>query len=90
MQVQAWEEFSGVSYQLPTQSHVTLKVFDVLGREVATLVSRVEEPGYKSVMFSAKGGSASGGDASRLSTGIYYYRLHAGNFIETKKLLLLR
>jgi hypothetical protein len=69
-----------ISYQLPLQSHVTLKLFDVLGREVATLVNVVEEPGYKSLTF----------DASRLSSGVYYYRLQAGNYIETKKLLLLR
>lgn len=69
-----------ISYQLPTQNYVTLKVFDVLGREVTMLVNRVEEPGYKSVNF----------DASRLSSGMYYYRLQAGSFVETKKLLLLR
>jgi hypothetical protein len=69
-----------INYQLPKQSYITLKVFDVLGREVATLVNRVEEQGYKSVNF----------DASKLSSGIYYYRLQAGNYAETKKLLLLR
>jgi hypothetical protein len=77
-----------ISYQLPTQSHVTFKVFDVLGREVATLVNGVEEPGYKSVRF----------DAGKLSSGIYFYRLvakaipsgQAGNYLDTRKLLLLR
>jgi len=69
-----------ISYRLPTQSHVTLKVFDVLGREVATLVSSVEQPGDKSANF----------NANNLVSGVYYYRLQAGNFIETKKLVLLR
>jgi hypothetical protein len=69
-----------ISYQLPTQNHVTLKIFDVLGREVATLVKSVEQPGFKSVTF----------DASKLSSGMYFYRLQAGNYIDTKKLLLLR
>jgi hypothetical protein len=69
-----------ISYQLPMQNHVTLKVFDMLGREVATLVNGVEEPGYKSINFNANG----------LASGMYYYRLQAGNFIETKKLILLR
>lgn len=69
-----------ISYQLVKQSHVTLKVFDVLGREVATLVNGLEEPGYKSVKF----------EASKLPSGVYYYRLQAGNYVETKKLLLLR
>jgi photosystem II stability/assembly factor-like uncharacterized protein len=69
-----------ITYQLPNQSYVSLKVFDVLGSEVAVLVNGVEEPGYKSVTF----------DASRLSSGVYYYRLQARDYIETKKLLLLR
>ncbi len=69
-----------ISYQLPTQSHVMLKVFDVLGREVATLVNGVEEPGYKSVSW----------DAANVPSGVYFYRLQTNSFIETKKLLLLR
>jgi hypothetical protein len=52
----------------------------VLGREVATLVNGVEEPGYKSVTF----------DGTKFSSGLYFYRLTAGGYIETKKLLLLR
>jgi len=69
-----------ISYQLPIYCPVTLVVFDMHGKEVATLVNRVEEPGPKSVIF----------DGSRLSGGIYYYRLKADQYIETKKLLLLR
>jgi hypothetical protein len=68
------------SYQLPILSNVTLKVYDVLGREVATLVDDVEAPGYKSVNF----------NASALASGVYFYRLEAGSFAETKKLILLR
>jgi hypothetical protein len=69
-----------IKYQLPIQNYVALKVFDVLGREVAILVNGIEQPGYKSVNFNAGG----------LTSGVYYYRLQAGNYIETKKLLLLR
>jgi len=69
-----------ISYQLRTKSNVTLKVIDVLGREVSTLVNSVEQPGYKSVNF----------NANNLVSGVYYYRLQAGNFIETKKFVLLR
>jgi formylglycine-generating enzyme required for sulfatase activity len=69
-----------ISYQLPSQRHVTLKVFDVLGREVATLVDGVEAPGHKEMRF----------DASGLSAGIYFYRLQAGAYVETRKFLLLR
>jgi hypothetical protein len=73
-----------IGYQVPTQSYVTLRIFDVLGREVATLVDAVEVPGYKSVNFDANS------TADGLASGVYYYRLQAGSFIETKKLLLLR
>jgi hypothetical protein len=69
-----------ISYQLPMKSYITLKVFNLLGREVLTLVDKVEEPGYKSVNF----------DANRLPSAVYFYRLRAGSYIETKKLLLLK
>lgn len=69
-----------ISYQLPSQSHVTLKVFDLLGREVATVVEGVEEPGYKSVQFDGRG----------MASGIYFYQLRAGAFVDTKRFLLLR
>jgi hypothetical protein len=69
-----------ISYQLPSRSYVMLKVYDVLGQEVTTLVNNVEEPGYKSVQF----------DASALVSGVYFYRLSTANFVQTRKLVLLR
>lgn len=69
-----------IIYQIPSQSHVTLTVFDILSREVATLVKGVEEPGYKSVQW----------DASGVASGVYFYRLDAGSFTSVKKLVLLR
>jgi hypothetical protein len=57
-----------------------VKVFDVLGREVATLVNAVKEPGTYTVQF----------DGSNLASGVYFYRLQAGTYVETRKLLLLR
>jgi photosystem II stability/assembly factor-like uncharacterized protein len=69
-----------ISYQISAKCRVTLNIFDLLGREVATLVNGVEQSGYKSITF----------DASYLSSGMYFYRLQAGNYVETKKLLLLR
>ena len=69
-----------ISYQLPATSDVKLVVFDVLGREVATLVNGVEEPGYKSVQW----------DASGVASGVYFYRLQAGGFVSAKKLVLLK
>jgi hypothetical protein len=69
-----------IKYQLPTVNRVTLKVCDVIGREVATLVDGIEQPGYKSVQW----------DASGAPSGVYFYRLQTGNFVETKRLLLLK
>jgi ligand-binding sensor domain-containing protein len=68
-----------ISWQSPVNSRQTLKVFDILGNEVATLVDEEMEAGYHSVDFSA----------SELPSGVYFYRLHVGNFIENKKMLLL-
>ncbi len=59
---------------------VQLKVYDVLGNEVATLVNKNQQPGNYEVNFKA----------SNLASGVYYYKLSAGNFIQTKKMLLLK
>ncbi len=64
--------------------HVSLKVYDALGREVATLVNEEQTPGKYSVEFD--GNSALGG----LPSGIYFYTLRAGNFSATKKLILMK
>lgn len=69
-----------ISYQLPVMSRVTLKVYDVLGREIKTLVDKLEAPGKREVKF----------DGSNLPSGIYFYSLHAGNYSETKKLVLIK
>ncbi|MCZ7616513.1 MAG: T9SS type A sorting domain-containing protein, partial [Ignavibacteriaceae bacterium] len=65
-----------ISYQLPVSSDVTLKVYDVLGNEVATLVDEYKPAGSYEVKWSA----------SNHSSGVYFYQLHTGNFVETKKL----
>jgi len=59
---------------------VSLKVYDVLGNEVATLVNEQKPAGTYEVIF----------DASGLSSGIYFYKLQTGSFVETKKMILLR
>ncbi len=69
-----------ISYELSANSLVTLKVYDILGREVATLVKGKENAGSHSVTF----------DGSRLASGVYFYRLEAGTFSDTKKLVLVR
>ncbi len=69
-----------ISYQLPMNNHVTLKVYDALGREVATLVNELKDAGNYSVKF----------DASKLSSGMYFYILNAGNFSSVKKMILMK
>lgn len=71
-----------INYQLSASSHVTLKVYDVLGREVTTLVNEFEQAGKYNYQFST--------NSSHLSSGVYFYTLRAGNFTETKKMLLTK
>ena len=69
-----------IRYQLPAISHVTLKVYDVLGRAVATLVDGEQNAGYYDVTF----------DASRLSSGVYFYEINTDHNSSFKKMLLLK
>ncbi|MCU7494521.1 MAG: T9SS type A sorting domain-containing protein [Ignavibacteria bacterium] len=69
-----------ISYYMPKEGHVSLRVFDVLGNEVARLVDEVESAGSHQAEFSAQ----------NLSSGIYFYTLNSGSFIETKKLMVLK
>ncbi len=71
---------TSIRYSIPGSQRVSVKVFDALGREVVTLVDEVKEAGRYSLQF----------DASRLSSGVYYYTLRAGKFSTTKKLSLIR
>jgi hypothetical protein len=69
-----------ISFLLPSKSFVSLKIFDLLGRKVATIVSEEMLAGSYSQQW----------NAANLSSGIYFYRLQAGSFTETKKLILLK
>jgi hypothetical protein len=69
-----------ISYQLPVSSEVTLKVYDVLGNEVATIVDEYRDAGSYDVTF----------NASQLASGMYVYKLQAGDFVETKKMLFMK
>ena len=71
---------TNISFTLPSKGFVSLKVFDMLGREVATIVSEEMSAGSYSKQW----------NAANISSGIYFYRLQAGSFTETKKLVLLR
>jgi uncharacterized delta-60 repeat protein len=69
-----------IHFELPKETHVTLKVYNMLGQEMMTLVNENKDVGRYEVKF----------NASTLSSGVYYYRLVAGQFMETKKLILIR
>ena len=69
-----------ITYLIPEQSQVELKVFDVLGREITELVNEEQSSGKYEIQF----------NAGSLSSGIYFYRIKAGNFIESKKMLLVK
>ena len=71
-----------ISYQLSVGSYVTLKVYDILGREVATLVNEFKQAGSYNSQFSILN--------SQLPSGVYLYRITAGGFVQTKKMILLK
>ena len=69
-----------ISYSIPKSSLVTIKIFNILGQEVKTLISQQQNPGTYKVSF----------DASKLSSGVYFYSLTAGGFNQVKKMMLLK
>jgi 5-hydroxyisourate hydrolase-like protein (transthyretin family) len=69
-----------IQYQLPQDAKVTLKVYDILGSEVVTLVNEEQEAGYKEVQFTG----------SNIASGMYVYRLQAGEYISVKKMLMIK
>ncbi len=69
-----------IKFQIPELSHVKLKIYDVLGSEVTNLINENKEAGSYEVEF----------EAGKLQSGIYFYRLDTGNFIETKKMILIK
>jgi len=69
-----------ISFDIPSRSFVSLKIFDILGREVSTIVSGELEAGSYTRRWNAR----------NMASGVYFYRLTAGSFVETKKLILLK
>jgi len=69
-----------IDYQLPVSSTVKLEVYNLLGSKVATLVNGEQEAGYRSVTW----------DASEVSSGVYFYKLTAGDYTETKRMMLVK
>ena len=69
-----------IEYTLAKESFVRLKIYDVLGREIKTLVDEKESVGKHTVQF----------DASGLTSGIYFYRITAGGFSQSQKMILIK
>jgi Secretion system C-terminal sorting domain len=69
-----------ITYEIPKDGFVTLKVYDILGREVATLVNEFKTAGKYYVNF----------NAGNLASGMYFYRFKSGSYISTKKMMLLK
>ena len=69
-----------MNFSIPQSENVMLKIYDVLGRQITTLVNEEKPAGNYTVEF----------DGSNLPSGVYFYQIHAGDFIETKKMLLLK
>jgi len=69
-----------IKYEIPERSFVTLKVYDVLGSEVTTLINEEKSIGSYEVEF----------NGSMLTSGIYFYQLQAGDFVQTGKMILLK
>ena len=71
---------TNIKFGLPKESNVTLKIYNILGEEVATLINKVMPAGYHTYNF----------DATRLASGMYIYRIEAGSFVQIKKMLLMK
>ena len=67
-----------ISYQLPTNGFVTIKVYNVIGKEIATLVNEYQQSGNYSKEFNANG----------LTSGVYFYTIKAGSFVQTKQMVI--
>ncbi|NQT97848.1 MAG: T9SS type A sorting domain-containing protein [Candidatus Marinimicrobia bacterium] len=74
-----------IQYDLPNRSDVQITIFDLLGREVTTLVSETQAAGYKSVIWAATNDLG-----QPVSAGIYFYRIKVGNFVQTKKMVFIK
>jgi hypothetical protein len=71
---------TSIQYSIPNRNNVVLKIYDILGNEVSTLVNEEKEAGAYAINF----------DANNLASGLYLYRIQAGSFIDTKKMILLK
>ena len=76
---------TSLRYDLPEQAQVTLTIYNMLGREVSQLVNTTQEAGYKSVQW-----NATDIHGKPVSAGVYLYQIRAGEFVQTRKMVLLK
>jgi endonuclease I len=77
-----------ISWQLPVSGYVTLKIYDILGREVATLINEFQQAGiHKTKFLPSQNGQVQN---YQLSSGIYFYQIRAGEYLNTKKMILMK
>ena len=74
-----------IQYELPQRADVQITIYDLLGRKVTTLVSATQDAGYKSVIW-----NATNDQGQSVSAGMYFYQIKAGDFIQTRKMILLK
>ena len=72
-------------YDIPENSHVTITIYDMLGRQVKTLINQTQNPGYKSIIW-----DATNDYGKTMGAGVYLYQIHTGKFTQTKKMILLK
>lgn len=80
-----FNQVTTIQYDLPERVHVALTIYDILGREIRTLVNTLQEPGHRSIVW-----DTTNNFGQSASAGVYLYRIEAGEFVQIKKLLLLR
>jgi hypothetical protein len=71
---------TSIRYSIAVKGFVTIKIYDILGREVNTIVNELRDAGTYEVML----------DASRFASGVYFYTINSGSFTDTKKMLLVK
>ena len=76
---------TSLRYDLPEQAQVTLTIYDLIGREVTQLINTTQEAGYRSVQW-----NATDMHGKPVSTGVYLYQIQAGEFVQTRKMVLLK
>ena len=74
-----------IQYEIPYLEHVTITVYDIMGREVIQLVDKVQEPGYKAIAWDAKNDVG-----LSVGTGLYFYQLKTTKYVNTKKMVVVR